>query len=68
MGKGHSYHVHDMLGVEKNIETELGKNEEIEEIDTSLIVGSKPCLNRRPCKPSIYRCRAISELANWYGI
>ena len=44
MGKGHSYHVHDMLGVE-NIENELGKNEEIEEIDTSLIVGSKPCLN-----------------------
>ena len=45
MGKGHSYHVHDMLGVEENIENELGKNEEIEEIDTSLIVGSKPCLN-----------------------
>ena len=38
MGKGHSYHVHDMLGVEENIENELGKNEKIEEIDTSLML------------------------------
>ena len=30
---------------------------------TSLISGSKPVLTEIPCKPSIYRCRAISEKA-----
>ena len=37
LGKGHSYHVHDMLGVKKMSQVKMKKNEKNQEIDTSLM-------------------------------